>query len=87
MRKVLSPDQLSTLLDTHQAGPSLEDIVTPTADDLLALTEAAIIDVNDVWPLSDDQRQALHVALKQRLMGTLSEAQKASQERSPDEAL
>jgi len=87
MRKVLSPDELSTLLDTHQAGPSLEDIVTPTADDLLALTEAAISDVSDVLPLSNDQRQALHAALKQRLMGTLSEAPEASQEFSPDEAL
>ncbi|MEO0384974.1 MAG: hypothetical protein AAF234_15610 [Pseudomonadota bacterium] len=91
MRKVLSPDQLSTLLDGQKedqdTGPSLEEIVTPTANDLLALTEAAISDVNGVLPLTDDQRQALHTALRQRLIGTLSDAPKASPELSPDEAL
>lgn len=91
MGKVLSPDQLSTLLDGkkdgQETGLSLEDIVTPTANDLLALTEAAIGDVKGFLPLTDDQREALHAALKQRLMGTLSEAPETSPEFSPDEAL
>lgn len=87
MRKVLSPDQLSSLSDGQNTGPSLEEIVAPTADDLLALTEAALSDVDDVLPLTDDQRQALHAALKQRLMGTLSEELETLSELSPDEAL
>lgn len=87
MRKVLSPDELSSLSDGQNTGPSLEEIVTPTADDLLALTEAAISDVDDVLPLTNDQRQALQAALKQRLMGTLSEGPETLSELSPDEAL
>ncbi|MEQ8656629.1 MAG: hypothetical protein RIC24_04875 [Hyphomicrobiales bacterium] len=87
MGKVLSPDQLSSLLggqkDRQQTGPSLEEIVAPTADDLLALTEAAIGDVDGVLPLTDDQRQALHAALKKRLMGALTDRP----DRSPEQAL
>lgn len=46
--------------------------MTPTADDLLALTEAAIGDVEDVLPLTDAQREALRMALRQRLFGSLA---------------
>lgn len=87
MRKVLSAEQLSSLLDDQNTGPSLEEIVAPTADDLLALTEAAISDVETVLPLTDDQRQALHAALIKRLVGTVSEAPEAPLESLPDEAL
>ena len=53
-----------SLLDDQNTGPSLEEIVTPTANDLLALTEAAISDVNGVLHFTDDQRQMVEELLK-----------------------
>lgn len=72
MRKVLSAQELSALLDGQHLAASLDAIVTPTADDLLMLTEAAIGDVEGVLPLTHDQREALRQALKRRLFGALA---------------
>ncbi len=72
MRKVLSAQDLATQLEGQASGPTLDEIVVPTAEDLLALTDAAIGDVEDVLPLTDDQRDALRKALRQRLLGTLT---------------
>jgi hypothetical protein len=72
MRKVLSAQELATQLESQAPSVSLDEIVMPTADDLLALTQAAISDVEDVLPLTDDQREALRRALRQRLLGTLT---------------
>ena len=74
MRKVLSAQDLSALLDNQRDNAALEAIITPTANDLLALTEAALDDVEGVLPLTHDQREALRQALKRRLFGTLGDA-------------
>lgn len=71
MRKVLSAQELAAQLEGQSPRPSLDEIVMPTADDLLALTEAAIGDVEDALPLTDTQREALRLALQQRLFGSL----------------
>lgn len=73
MRKVLSEDELSQLLDGERQQPSLEELVAPTAEDLLALTQDALNDVDSVLPLTDDQREALREALKRRLLGAVAD--------------
>ncbi|MFK7793694.1 MAG: hypothetical protein AB8B88_13610 [Devosiaceae bacterium] len=71
MRKVLSAQELNALLDRPAESVSMDDLVVPTADDLLQLAQSALDDPSVGLFLSDDQRKALREALIARLTGAL----------------
>ena len=86
MGKVLSAQELSALLNSDSTpepnaqvdAALMEAIVIPTAEDLLALTAAAISDVEGVLPMDPEQADALRAALRRRLMGALAPEGEAS---------
>lgn len=69
--KILSADELAALLGSPARDIWLDAFVVPTAEELLALTEAALSDVGDELALTDKQRDALHSALREQLTGVL----------------
>ena len=68
--KVIDAGQLAQALvrEGHDARALADKLIAPTAEDLLALTVAAIEDVEGAVPLCDAQRAALANALRRRLV-------------------
>lgn len=73
MPKVLSAQELSDLLASQSHQVDLASLVSPTADDLLRLTEAALSDVDASLSFTPEEMAALRAALRQRLTGALSD--------------
>ena len=69
--KVLSAHKLAALLTPTVEDAPLDSFVLPTAEELLALTEAALSDVDDRLNLTRDQQDALRAVLRGRLTGAL----------------
>lgn len=73
--KVLSPVELAALLDEAvpraPAGRNLDDIIIPTAEDLLALVDGALKDAGLDGMLTGVQREEVRVSLIARLGVTL----------------
>ncbi len=69
--KVLSAGELAALLAPGVKDAPLDSFVLPTAEELLALTEAALSDVDDMLHLTGDQQDALRAALRKRLTSAL----------------
>lgn len=68
--KVIDAGQLAQALvrEDRDARALADKLIAPTAEDLLALTVAAIEDVQGAVPLSDAQRAALANALRRKLV-------------------
>lgn len=75
MSKVISAEQMAHLQAEATAQPALaelDQLIAPSADDLMELTLAAFADVEPQLNLGDDQRDALRAALKARLIAVLT---------------
>ncbi|MBV6659255.1 MAG: hypothetical protein KI785_15940 [Devosiaceae bacterium] len=71
MVKVLSSRRVAEA--TGQSSSfGLDALVAPTADDLLALTQAALGDIDPPLWLAPAQREQLRMALRSRLAGQLA---------------
>ncbi len=73
MPKVLSAKELADLLADQDHRVDLANLVSPTADDLLRLTEAALSDVDASLSFTPEEKASLRAALRQRLTGALSD--------------
>ncbi|MGD1885803.1 MAG: hypothetical protein ACFB01_01485 [Cohaesibacteraceae bacterium] len=74
--KVIDAEQLADALrpEASDTQALIEELIAPTADDLLALTMAAVEDIEGTLPLTPEQLDALAVALRHRLLGAVMPA-------------